>query len=179
MGIFVDNFSFRGITGIEYARVDSGFLSAIATENPYDLIIFQYGVNLLFRPNDKNYNWYGKMILPVIRRMRNCFPTSDFVLVSTADRAFRYNGVYKSAVGIDSLVKLQATLAYETGSCFYNQFATMGGTNSIVAWAQAKPSLANQDYVHPNHRGAEILATHFYEAILEEYRKYTSKLKTP
>ncbi|MCR6720155.1 MAG: hypothetical protein NVV59_07575 [Chitinophagaceae bacterium] len=45
-GVFVDNFSFRGITGIELARIDSAFLSAIAAENAYDLIIFQYGVNL-------------------------------------------------------------------------------------------------------------------------------------
>ncbi|MBK5270497.1 MAG: hypothetical protein JJE22_05720, partial [Bacteroidia bacterium] len=50
-GIFVDNFSFRGITGIEFAKIDSAFLRSIAVNNPYDLIIFQYGVNLLFRPN--------------------------------------------------------------------------------------------------------------------------------
>lgn len=48
-------------------------------------------------------------------------------------------------------------MAYETGSSFYNQFASMGGTNSIVDWAKRNPSLANKDYVHPNHRGAEVL----------------------
>lgn len=170
-GVFVDNFSFRGITGIEYARIDSNFLSAIAENNPYDLIVFQYGVNLLFRPHDKNFNWYAKAIMPVLRKLRNCFSSSDFLLVSTADRAFRYNGEYKSAVGIDSLIKVQAALAYETGCSFYNQFASMGGTNSIVEWAGAKPSLANQDYVHPNARGAEILANYFFEAILADYRK--------
>ncbi len=171
-GIFVDNFSFRGITGIEFGRVDSSFMAAIAQENPYDLIVFQYGVNLLFRPNDKNFSWYARAMLPIIRRIRNTFSSADFVLVSTADRAFRYGGEYKSAVGVDSLVKAQAIMAYETGSAFYNQFLSMGGTNSIVDWAKQKPSLANQDYVHPNHRGAEILGTYFYEAILHEYDKY-------
>ncbi len=171
-GIFVDNFSFRGITGIEFARIDSVFMRAIAENNPYDLIIFQYGVNLLFRPNDRNFNWYAKAMLPVVRKIRNCFDQTDFLLVSTADRAFRYGGEYKSAVGIDSLIKIQATVAYETGSCFYNQFASMGGTNSIVAWAKMNPSLANRDYVHPNHRGAEVLGTYLYEAILNEYKKY-------
>ncbi|MET0393535.1 MAG: hypothetical protein ABW019_10360 [Chitinophagaceae bacterium] len=171
-GVFVDNFSFRGITGVEFARIDSGFLRSIANGNPYDLIVFQYGVNLLFRPNDKNFSWYEKTILPVVRKLRNCFPGSDFVIVSTADRAFRYNGQYQSAVGIDSLVRVQASLAYRTGSVFYNQFATMGGKNSIVDWAGRKPSLANKDYVHPNHRGAEVLAGYFFEAILREYEKY-------
>lgn len=151
-------------------------MKAINAENPYDLIIFQYGVNLLFRPNDKNFNWYGRAMMPIIRKIKNCFPESDFLLVSTADRAFRYGGQYRSAVGIDSLIKVQALLAYETGSVFYNQFESMGGTNSIVEWAARKPSLANKDYVHPNHRGAELLAQYFFEAILNDYEKY-SRLK--
>jgi len=171
-GIFVDNFSFRGITGVEYSRIDSNFLKAIAEKNGYDLIVFQYGVNLLFRPNDKNYNWYAKMLLPVVHKIRNSFPQADFLLVSTADRAFRYGGEYQSAIGIDSLIKVQAAIAYETNSCFYNQFASMGGTNSIVEWARMDPSLANKDYVHPNHRGAAVLAKYLYEAMMNEYNKY-------
>ena len=171
-GIFVDNFSFRGITGIEFAAIDSSFIKAIAAYNSYDLIVFQYGVNLLFRPNDRNFNWYAKAMLPVVRKIRNCFDKTDFLVISTADRAFRYGGEYKSAVGIDSLIKIQAALAYETGSSFYNQFASMGGTNSIVEWANKTPSLANRDYVHPNHRGAEVLGAYLYEAIISEYNKY-------
>lgn len=171
-GIVLDNFSFRGITGIEFGKIDSIFLKAIAENHPYDLLVFQYGVNLLFRPNDKNFSWYAKTLNPVIRKFRNCFPDADLVIVSTADRAFRYGGQYKSAVGIDSLIKVQAILAYETGSNFYNQYETMGGRNSIIEWASRSPSLANKDYVHPNHRGAEILGGYFFQAIMKDYRKY-------
>ncbi len=171
-GIFVDNFSFRGITGVEFGKVDSAFLSAIAAGNPYDLVVVQYGVNLLFKPNEKNFSWYAKMMQPVVRKLRNCFTNSDFIIVSTADRAFRYADGYRSAVGIDSLIKVQAQLAWNTNSAFYNQFATMGGTNSIVDWARQKPALANQDYVHPNHRGAAILGELFYKALMKEYHKY-------
>jgi len=176
-GIIVDNFSFRGITGVEFSRVDADFLKAIAANNAYDLIIFQYGVNLLFRPNDRNFNWYARAMLPIVQKMRACFPEAEFMVICTADRAFRYGGEYKSAVGIDSLIKIQATLAYETGSLFYNQFATMGGTNSIVDWAKRNPSLANRDYVHPNHRGAEVLGTYFYEAIMNDFRKFNRSRK--
>jgi len=116
-------------------------------------------------------------LMPIVKKFRNCFPESDFLVVSTADRAFRYAGEYRSAVGIDSLVKIQALLAFESGSCFYNQFATMGGTNSIVDWASRSPSLANKDYVHPNHRGAEVLGGYFYEAILNDLDKYILNLK--
>lgn len=176
-GIFVDNFSFRGITGIELGYIDSVFMKSIAANNPYDLIVLQYGVNLLFRPNDKNFNWYAKAMMPIVKKFRSCFPSSDVMIICTADRAFRYGGEYKSAVGIDSLIKIQATLAYETGSAFYNQFASMGGTNSIVEWAKANPSLANKDYVHPNFRGAEILGTYLYEAIMNELKKYNRTRK--
>jgi len=174
-GIVVDNFSFRGITGIEFGKIDSVFLKSIAENHPYDLLVFQYGVNLLFRPNDKNFSWYARTLTPVIRKFRNCFPDADLVIVSTADRAFRYGGQYKSAIGIDSLIKVQAILAYETGSNFYNQYETMGGRNSIIEWASRSPSLANKDYVHPNHRGAEILGGYFFEAIMNDYRKYLGK----
>jgi lysophospholipase L1-like esterase len=176
-GVFVDNFAFRGISGIELAKVDSAFLRSIAESNPYDLIIFQYGVNLLFRPNDTDFNWYGENMIPVIRKIRNCFPGSDFIVISTADRAFRYDGEYRSAIGIDSLIRVQAQLAYNTHSLFYNQFASMGGANSIVQWSTMKPAMANKDYVHPNFRGAEVLGRYFFEAIMNEYNKYIHSLK--
>ena len=176
-GIIVDNFSFRGISGVEFGTIDTSFLSSVAKENNYDLIILQYGVNVLFKPNDRNFNWYAQMLMPVVKKLKTCFNQTDFLIVSTADRAFRYDGAYQSAVGIDSLIKVQATIAYETGSAFYNQYQTMGGHNSIVRWAEKQPSLANKDYVHPNWRGADTLAHYFFNALMRDYNKYalTSK----
>ncbi len=176
-GIMVDNFSFRGITGIELNSLDTSFLHAIAKNNAYDLIILQYGVNMLFRPNEKEFSWYGKNMLPVVKKLREAFAKSELVLVSTADRAFRYGTDYRSATGIDSLIQTQARIAMTTSSCFYNQFATMGGPNSIVDWAARSPSLANRDYIHPNHRGAELLGRYFYEAIMKDFDKYIHSLR--
>lgn len=171
-GIIVDNFSFRGISGIEFSSIDNDMLSAIAAENDYDLIIFQYGVNVLYKPNDINFNWYAKAMAPIIKNFKKSFPNSDFLLISTADRAFRYDGEYKSAVGIDSLVKLQAKVAFDAHICFYNLFQTMGGKNAIVKWVQKNPPLAGKDYVHPNSLGAKILGEKLFDAILNDYNKY-------
>ncbi|UEG51272.1 hypothetical protein LK994_07290 [Ferruginibacter lapsinanis] len=176
-GVIVDNFSFRGISGTEFASIDTTLLNSIAEANLYDLFIFQYGVNVLYRPNDVNFNWYARTLLPAVKKLRKSFANTDFLIVSTADRAFRYDDEYKSAIGIDSLIKIQATVAYQTGSCFYNQFASMGGHNSIVDWADRKPSLANKDYVHPNDRGAVILGHYFFDAIMKDYKKYTNNIK--
>jgi len=175
-GVIIDNFSYRGITGIELSKIETTLLESIAKNNPYDLIVFQYGVNLLFRPNDLNFNYYERAFNKVLNKFRSAFPNTEFLLISTADRAFRYNGEYKSAIGIDSLVKTQATLAYESGIAFYNQFESMGGKNSIVEWVNKSPSLAGRDFIHPNARGAEFLAEYFFEAMMNDYKKYCSDI---
>ncbi|MEJ8589739.1 hypothetical protein JSO54_00550 [Riemerella anatipestifer] len=170
-GVIVDNFSFRGITGIELGKIDKEMYNAVQKNNPYDLVILQYGVNLMFRPNDTDYEYYEKMMSPVLEKLKKEMPNTEFMLIGSADRAFRYNGEYKTAVGLPNLLKLQAELALKYNMAFYNNFATMGGENSIVKWANATPPLANKDYIHPNAKGAEILGQKLYEAIMKDYQK--------
>lgn len=174
-GIMVDNFSFRGITGVELNKLNEDFMKSIQEANHYDLIVLQYGVNLLFRPNDTNYDYYTKMMTPVLKKMKNAFSDADFLIISSADRAFKYDGVFKTAIGLPNLLETQALLAFDNGFAFYNQFETMGGANSIVKWAEQTPALANKDYVHPNHKGAEVLAQKLFEALQNDYQKYTVK----
>ncbi len=177
-GVIVDNFSFRGITGVEFKKIDENFLKAVQQQNKYDLIVMQYGVNLLFRPDDTDYSYYAKIMTPNLVKFKSAFSGSDILMVSTADRAFRYNGEYQSAKGIHQLVQTQAQMAFDNGLCFFNLFKTMGGDNSIVQWASADPPLANKDYVHPNGKGADILAEKLYRAMMKDYHNYTSKKRT-
>ena len=176
-GIFVDNFSFRGITGVELKKLDEDFLRSIQHANHYDLIVFQYGVNLLFRPNDTDYSYYVRLMNPVLRKFKTNLPDAEFLIVSSADRAFRYDGDYKTAIGLPNLLETQAKMALDNGFAFFNLFQTMGGTNSIVKWATETPPLANKDYVHPNAKGADILGEKIFEAIQNEYKKYTMSSK--
>ena len=59
-GVIVDNFSFRGISGTEFASIDTSLLHSVAAANIYDLFIFQYGVNVLYRPNDTANGYYHR-----------------------------------------------------------------------------------------------------------------------
>ncbi|KQR94609.1 hypothetical protein ASG01_01635 [Chryseobacterium sp. Leaf180] len=174
-GIILDNYSFRGITGVEFKKIDENFLQEIQQKDQYDLVIMQYGVNLLFRPDDTEYSYYVKLMTPVLEKFKKAFPNSDLMMVSTADRAFRYNGEFQSAKGVKNLVETQAKMAFDNGFSFFNLFETMGGENSIVKWASMEPPLANKDYVHPNGRGTDILAKHIFDAIIADYKKFTSK----
>lgn len=176
-GIIIDNFSFRGITGVEFKKIDEDFLKAVQAKNHYDLIVMQYGVNLLFRPDDTDYSYYAKIMTPNLVKFRNAFPDADILMVSSADRAFRYNGEFQSAKGVKNLVETQAQMAYDNRLCFFNLFQSMGGENSIVAWASQDPPLANKDYVHPNGKGTDILAEKLYEAMMKDYKKFISTQK--
>lgn len=177
-GIILDNFSFRGITGVEFRKIDENFLKAVQNANHYDLIVMQYGVNLLFRPNDTDYSYYTKNMTPVLEKFISAFPKTDILLVSSADRAFRYNGEYQTAKGLPNLLETQARLAYDHHLAFFNLFETMGGENSIVDWASQKPPLANKDYVHPNGKGADILAEKLFHAMMNDYNNYKPKTET-
>ncbi len=175
-GVFVDNFSFRGISGIELNKLDTDFLHAVEKANHYDLIVFQYGVNLLFKPNDTDYSFYTKQIDPVLSKFKKTFNNSEFLMIGSADRAFRYDGQYKTAIGLPNLLQLQAQLALKHGFAFYNQFQSMGGENSIVRWAEENPALANKDYIHPNAKGTEILAKKIFSSIQKDYHNYLKKI---
>jgi len=164
-GIIIDNLSFRGITGLELSQVSSNLLSSIDSQRYYDLIVIQYGVNLLFRPNDLNYDWYYNKMNDCLRRIKKVMPNTDFLLISSGDRAFCYNGKWETAKGIQNLVYSQAQLAYNNKLYFYNLYTSMGGKGTITNWANMKPSLANKDYIHPNFRGAKVIGDILYNDI--------------
>ena len=170
-GVVVDNFSFRGITGVELGKLDTALLQALDAENEYDLVILEYGTNLMFRPNDTDYSWYTKPIDRVLKRLKTAMPNTEFLVISTADRAFLYDGKWQTAIGIHNLVKLQAELAYSNNIAFYNMFENMGGEGTVVRWAESSPPLASEDRIHPNRKGAEILGNMLYESFMSDYQK--------
>lgn len=167
-GVVIDNFSFRGISGVELDKIDGSLLESIANSGLYDLVVLQYGVNLMFRPKDTNYDYYYKIMMPVVGRLKERMPKSEFLLVSCSDRAFRYGGKWKSAIGLDSLVKVQARIAYENRIPFFNLYKSMGGEGTIVKWAEGTPRLAAKDYIHASSAGAAILGRYFFNAFMKE-----------
>lgn len=170
-GIVLDNFSFRGITGVELKKINSTLLAELSQSGYYDLIVFQYGVNLMFKPNDTNYDYYYRGMRPVLKKFKNNMPNTEFLLFSCSDRAFNYDGTWKTAVGIDSLIQTQARLAYDTDIPFYNFYKSIGGNGTIVKWADSTVQYANKDYIHFNFRGAKAVAKTIFTALINDYNK--------
>ena len=170
-GVIVDNFSFRGAGGFDFVNIDTGFLKQVASTQPYDLIIMQYGVNVLNKPNNNSFDWYYRLMLSSVNKLKHCFVNTDFLLISSADKSFKYANGTHTAIGMDSLIATQERIAFDSKIAFYNTYYSMGGYNSMVNWANASPQLAAKDYTHLNAKGAEILGTSIYNSILYEVKK--------
>jgi lysophospholipase L1-like esterase len=174
-GIVLDNFSFRGITGVELKKLNVSMLSKLNETAYYDLIVFQYGVNLMFKPDDTNYDYYYHAMNPVLKKLKDNLHHSEFLILSCSDRAFKYEGEWKTAIGIDSLVNTQAKLAYDNKLSFYNFYQSMGGNGTMVKWADSTEQLANKDYIHFNFRGSKHVAKMVYKALMNDYYKAIKK----
>ncbi|MET3045834.1 hypothetical protein [Flavobacterium covae] len=176
-GIVLDNFSFRGITGVELDKISIELLQNLNQENYYDLIVFQYGVNLMFRANDLNYDYYYQKMTPIIKKFKKEMPKTDFLIFSCSDRAFKYNNEWKTAIGIDSLIKIQARLSYDNKIPFYNLFNSMGGKGTMKKWVDTIPTMASKDYIHFNNRGSKVVAKIIFKSIQKEFEKIKTKSK--
>ncbi len=170
-GIVLDNFSFRGISGDNLKKISNAILYQTNTTQSYDLVIFQYGVNLLFKPNEVNFDYYERMMNPVLNKFKTSLNKADFLIFSCSDRAFKYNGNWETAIGIDSLVKLQSKLAFKHDMAFYNLYQSIGGKGTVVKWADSTYQLANKDYIHFNSRGATKVANLIFKALIQDYKK--------
>ena len=173
-GVMIDNFSFRGISGFELGKFDAALLDEISQSGVYDLIVIQYGVNVMFRPLDKNYDYYLHSMDPALKKLRLHLPNTEFLMISCFDRAFPYGQKWKTALGLDSLLKIQATLAYNNNIPFFNIYQTMGGNGTIVKWVEGGERLAAQ-YIHPSPKGAVILGQQLYRAFMKDYQKISRK----
>src|SRR5690606_16022369 len=88
-GVHVDNFSQRGNSGIPISKFDVSLMKAFQDKLDYDLIVLHYGTNVL-NYGTKSYGWYEKSMTKTVNRLRECFPGVSILIVSTADKATKY-----------------------------------------------------------------------------------------
>jgi lysophospholipase L1-like esterase len=175
-GVYVDNFSFRGNSGIPLSEIPTDMLQKISNNENYQLVVLNYGLNIVAH-NQKNYDWYERAFKKTLAHIKQGFPNSTIVLMSVSDKSYRNNGVYETEPDIPKFVELQKKMAQDAGISFWNLYEAMGGKNSMKRWVEEKPRLANYDYTHPNFDGAKKIATLFYNYLQTEYNAFTKQKK--
>jgi lysophospholipase L1-like esterase len=171
IGVILDNLSFRGTSGTELTRLNSKMLKQIDSLRPYDLLVLHYGPNLLYSDSIINFNYYQKQLEKSLKHLRKAFPRTSILIVSTADKAFKIEGEYRTGNGVENLLKAQQAAAQKYGCAFFNLYEAMGGYNSMKTWAEKKPILAGSDYTHFNQSGSAKIGRLIGNAILNEYEQ--------
>lgn len=173
-GIYIDNFSKRGNSGLPLTQLDSQLMHAFQSALQYDLIILHYGTNVL-NSDSFQYGWYQSRMQRVVDHLRNAFPNTSILVVSIADKATKYETEMQTDSAVTHLLASQRAYADKKKTGFVNLFTLMGGDGSMVAWTEAEPARANKDYTHFNHRGAKQIAKIIYEQMDSGFTKYVEK----
>lgn len=154
-GIFVDNYAVRGHSGLNLTRIPKSVLQAFNSYFDYNLIILQYGANVLDE-SVHSYGWYKEGLVKTIKYLQNAFPDASILVVSAADRSRKDLNGFSTIKNVFSLIDAQESAAKETGAAFWNLFKAMGGVNSMPVWVEG--NMASPDYTHFNHSGSSALS---------------------
>ena len=170
-GVHVDNFSNRGNSGLPIGSFDVATMRAFHAKLDYDLIVLQYGANVL-NYGTLNYSWYEKRMAKVVAHLQECFPGVTVLVISTADKSTKYDMEMKTDSAVIPLNTAQKRYAIKSQASFVNLYTLMGGDGSMVQWVEQEPSRANKDYTHFNHRGAKEAANLVYKQLSDGYEAY-------
>ena len=167
-GVTLDNFSFRGNSGMSLTRIPAAQLVAFGNVLDYRLIILHYGVNVA-SAKVKSYSFYERAMTRVVDRMQRAFPNASILIIGMSDKSSRIDGEFVTDPSVPRLLAAQQRLASRNHAAFWNLFEAMGGENSMVSWVEDKPALANHDYTHVNSRGAHKIADLLYTYLMAQY----------
>ena len=157
-GICLDNYSLRGGRGLHIKDLSSSILSKTASLRPYDLIVFEYGLNIA-SSNITNYSDYVRKFTPVIELMKQYFPTSSILILWSGDRATK-NGS-QTMRGIKELISYQRKMASDNKVAFWDLRAAIGCDGAISRLRSQK--MAAPDMTHINFKGGEFIAKKLFD----------------
>jgi hypothetical protein len=173
-GVFVDNFSFRGNSGMPITKVPQRIYSGTNDCLGYDLIILEYGLNAV-SPTITDYGWYEQGMNNVIQHIHASFPEASILLISVGDKSYRNNGIYETDPSVPLLVEAQKRMAKNNRIAFWSLYDAMGGYGSMVKWVEGDTVFANKDYTHFNYRGAHKVGKLLFSKLMNEYNDYNAK----
>ena len=173
-GVAVDNLSIRSNNGQAMFWSNPSINSQINTMRPYDLVILQYGLNIM-SADRHNYSLYGEQVEKMISYVESCFPGAAVLVMGVSDRSQKGEDGIKPMESAKSLTQSQRQAAQNRGTAFWDTYSAMqrmGGMTEFVnnGWA-------GKDYTHINYAGGARIARELYYAILKGAEEYCIQLR--
>ncbi len=167
-GVYVDNFPWRGNTGLGFQDIAESSFKQFSKLMNYKLIILSFGANETSFGSSEN-NWYANQMVKVINNLKQAFPQTSILVIGVGDRSIKRGTRFVTDPAIPKLLKVQQEIASRTGVAFWSLFDAMGGYNSMESWVNANPPLALMDYTHPSWQGAAKIGNMIARALIDAY----------
>ncbi len=166
-GISLDNLSLRGASGLQLSAVNTPLSTSFAQERPYDLIVWEYGLNVVSAKR-KSYTGYRKSMKIVLKHIRKFYPTTPILVLGVSDRDEKNSdNLHQNTL---ALLREQRRFAREEGLVFWSILdgvQALGGIKKMT-----KKGLAAKDFTHVSAKGGELVAKQLFNALLLEYDYY-------
>jgi len=174
-GVILDNFSLRGSSGVHIAGVPMTTMRQFARLRAYDLIVLQFGLNMVSNENDEGaYVSYIRSMGRSIDHLREAYPESSILVIGVPDRDQRTAEGLTTMEGVEVMTAYQQLMASEHHVAFYNLFEAMGGAGSMRTLVEK--GMANKDYTHINAKGGRHIADIIFKSLMAGYDGYRGGL---
>jgi lysophospholipase L1-like esterase len=171
----MDNIAARGGAGYEFRRVDQDLLKAMYVDLDVELMILQYGGNVL--PNVKDAEeaaQYGRYFGAQIARFKKMLPGLSVIVIGPSDMSIKEGEHYVTRPYLEEVRDAMKANSLAQGAVFWDMYEAMGGRNSMVSWVNAEPPLAATDYIHFSPQGAKKVGELFYTALINDFAAFYS-----
>lgn len=173
-GLALDNFSVRSNNGQAMFWSSASVNAQIHSMRPYDLVILQYGLNIM-QADRHNYSLYGEQVEKMVRYVESCFPGAAVLVMGVSDRSQRNEqGIVPMSSAID-LTRSQREAAQRCGVAFWNTYDAMQRLGGMTAFVEN--GWAGKDYTHINYAGGREIARQLYYALLQGAESYSHALR--
>lgn len=171
-GLIVDNFPLRGSDGGSLKEIPKSILGEFQEKIGYDLIVFQFGLNVM-NSKLKDYSWYQTKMEKLIRHYQEAMPGVPILVVGISDKGTKINGKMQTEPSVPRITAAQRAAAEKCNVAFFSLYEAMGGSGTMVNWVEKqRPRLANQDYTHFNFKGARKISNLLIDHLNGYYMDY-------
>lgn len=163
-GVIVENHSLRGSAGLEFTRPDANLSLGAEQNRAPDLIILQFGINVVPSKSD-NFDYYRKALARQVRYINSILPGIPVLIIGVSDMGRLMNGMRAAYNSVAIISEAQRQAASETGSAFYDLLDFMGGPGSFEKWTDYDPPLIRRDLTHFTYVGGALVGYGIAEAL--------------
>lgn len=173
-GVVVDNYSVRSNNGQAMFWTNPSVNAQIHAFAPYDLVILQYGLNIM-QAGVTGYRGYAAQIEKMVAYVRQCFPGAAVLILGVSDRSVKTDSGFEPMDAVPYMTESQRTAARNTGAAFWPTSEAMRAQGGMAEFV--RNGWAGKDYTHINYGGGRRVAWALYDALNEEILRAREEIR--